>query len=231
MGRNGSGKSTLLQLVAGILTPTTGTVRTRGRIAALLELGSGFNPEFTGRENVYLNGAILGISRREMDEAIPAIEAFADIGDFVDQPVKTYSSGMMVRLAFAVAVHVVPDVLIIDEALSVGDTAFQMKCLARIRAMQRSGRRHPARQSCAEHDHRILRSRRVSRSWAARGGGKLSRDRRALHERHGVELRRNAAPRPRPRRRPMLSSGPRGPVAVRPRLARRGRNRPPRSSR
>ena len=139
VGRNGSGKSTLLQLVAGTLHPTTGTVRTSGRIAALLELGSGFNPEFTGRENVYLNGAILGISRREMSEAFAAIEAFADIGDFNDQPVKTYSSGMMVRLAFSVAVHVTPDVLIVDEALGVGDTAFQSKCLARIREMQRSG--------------------------------------------------------------------------------------------
>jgi lipopolysaccharide transport system ATP-binding protein len=139
VGRNGSGKSTLLQLVAGTLTPTTGIVRTHGRIAALLELGSGFNPEFTGRENAYLNGAILGISRREMNEAIPAIEAFADIGDFIDQPVKTYSSGMLVRLAFAVAVHVTPDILLIDEALSVGDTAFQSKCLARIRDMQQGG--------------------------------------------------------------------------------------------
>ena len=136
VGRNGSGKSTLLQLVAGTLTPTTGTVRTRGRVAALLELGSGFNPEFTGRENVYLNGAILGISRAEMRDAFGAIEEFADIGDFIDQPVKTYSSGMMVRLAFAVAVHVTPDILIVDEALSVGDTAFQSKCLDRIRRMQ-----------------------------------------------------------------------------------------------
>jgi lipopolysaccharide transport system ATP-binding protein len=139
IGRNGSGKSTLLQLVAGTLTPTTGSVRSHGRIAALLELGSGFNPEFTGRENVYLNGAILGISRREMNDAFGAIERFADIGDFIDQPVKTYSSGMMVRLAFAVAVHVTPDVLIVDEALGVGDTAFQSKCLARIRQMQRNG--------------------------------------------------------------------------------------------
>lgn len=139
IGRNGSGKSTLLQLVAGTLTPTSGTVRTAGRVAALLELGSGFDPEFTGRENVYLNGAILGISRREMDDVFDAIEAFAGIGDFIDQPVKTYSSGMVVRLAFAVAVHVTPDVLIVDEALSVGDTAFQSRCLDRIRRMQRSG--------------------------------------------------------------------------------------------
>jgi lipopolysaccharide transport system ATP-binding protein len=139
VGRNGSGKSTLLQLVAGTLTPTTGSVHTRGRVAALLELGSGFNPEFTGRENVYLNGAILGIPRREMDAAFPAIAAFADIGDFVDQPVKTYSSGMMVRLAFAVAVHSTPDILIVDEALAVGDTPFQSKCLDRIRRMQQGG--------------------------------------------------------------------------------------------
>ena len=139
IGRNGSGKSTLLQLVAGTLTPTTGTVRTHGRVAALLELGSGFNLEFTGRENVYLNGAILGIPRREMDEKFAAIERFADIGEFIDQPVKTYSSGMMVRLAFAVAVQVTPDVLIVDEALSVGDAAFQAKCLDRIRRMQESG--------------------------------------------------------------------------------------------
>ena len=139
VGRNGSGKSTLLQLVAGTLAPTTGIVRTQGRIAALLELGSGFNPEFTGRENVYLNGAILGIPRREMEDAFGAIEAFADIGDFIDQPIKTFSSGMTLRLAFAVAVHAMPDVLIIDEALGVGDTAFQSKCLARIREMQRSG--------------------------------------------------------------------------------------------
>lgn len=139
VGRNGSGKSTLLQLVAGTLTPTTGSVATRGRLAALLELGSGFNAEFTGRENVYLNGAILGISRAEMRDAFGAIEEFADIGDFIDQPVKTYSSGMIVRLAFAVAVHVTPDILIIDEALSVGDTAFQSKCLDRIRLMQHAG--------------------------------------------------------------------------------------------
>jgi lipopolysaccharide transport system ATP-binding protein len=139
IGRNGSGKSTLLQLVAGTLNPTAGSVRVRGRVAALLELGSGFNHEFTGRENVYLNGAILDIPRREMDGAFPAIEKFADIGEFIDQPVKTYSSGMMVRLAFAVAVHVTPDVLIVDEALSVGDTAFQSKCLDRIRRMQEGG--------------------------------------------------------------------------------------------
>lgn len=139
VGRNGSGKSTLLQLIAGTLFPTMGRVETSGRVAALLELGSGFNPDFTGRENVYLNGAILGISRREMNDAFDAIAAFAGIGDFIDQPVRTYSSGMMVRLAFSVAVHVTPDVLIVDEALAVGDTAFQSKCLKRVRELQSSG--------------------------------------------------------------------------------------------
>lgn len=139
VGRNGSGKSTLLELVAGTLSPTTGSVRTQGRVAALLELGSGFDPEFTGRQNVYLNGSILGIPRREMDGRIAAIEQFAGIGAFIDQPVKTYSSGMTVRLAFAVAVHATPDVLLVDEALAVGDTAYQQKCLNRVRELQRAG--------------------------------------------------------------------------------------------
>jgi len=128
IGRNGSGKSTLLQMIAGTLTPTTGSVHTYGRIAALLELGSGFNPEFTGRENVYLNAAVLGLTKAQIDERYDAIAAFAEIGDFIDQPVRTYSSGMVVRLAFAVAAHVDPDILIVDEALSVGDARFQLKC-------------------------------------------------------------------------------------------------------
>jgi lipopolysaccharide transport system ATP-binding protein len=139
VGRNGSGKSTLLQLITGTLAPTEGNIEVTGRIAALLELGSGFSPEFTGRENVFLNGAILGISRREMEAALPEIEAFAGIGDFIDQPVKLYSSGMMVRLAFGVAIHVTPDVLLVDETLAVGDVAFQAKCLDRIRRMQERG--------------------------------------------------------------------------------------------
>ena len=139
VGRNGSGKSTLLQLMAGTLYSTTGSVTANGRVAALLELGSGFNPEFTGRENVYLNGAILGITSREMDKAFDAILDFSGIKDFIDQPVKIYSSGMLVRLAFSVAVHVAPDVLIVDEALAVGDTAFQAKCLSRIRELQAAG--------------------------------------------------------------------------------------------
>jgi lipopolysaccharide transport system ATP-binding protein len=128
VGRNGSGKSTLLQIIAGTLQPSAGLVEVRGRVAALLELGSGFNPEFSGRENVYLNGAVLGLSHQDVDERFEAIAAFAEIGDFIEQPVKTYSSGMVVRLAFAVAAHVDADVLIIDEALSVGDARFQLKC-------------------------------------------------------------------------------------------------------
>lgn len=128
IGRNGSGKSTLLQLICNTLTPTTGTITTNGRIAALLELGAGFNLEFTGRENVYINGAILGFSRKEIDERFDEIAAFADIGHFIDQPVKSYSSGMFVRLAFSVQACVSPDILIIDEALAVGDVFFRQKC-------------------------------------------------------------------------------------------------------
>ncbi|MGC4073541.1 MAG: ABC transporter ATP-binding protein [Nibricoccus sp.] len=132
VGRNGSGKSTLLQLIASTLRPTNGEVKVNGRVAALLELGAGFDTEFTGRENAYVNAAILGLSRTEIDAQISAIAAFAELGDFFDQPVKTYSSGMVVRLAFAVAAHVKPDILIVDEALSVGDARFQLKCARRI---------------------------------------------------------------------------------------------------
>jgi lipopolysaccharide transport system ATP-binding protein len=139
VGQNGSGKSTLLQLIAGTLTPTSGTLEKTGRVAALLELGAGFNPEFTGRENVYLNAAILGLSHAETAAKFDEIAAFAHIGDFIDRPVSTYSSGMIVRLAFAVATAVAPDILIVDEALSVGDEAFQCKCFARIEAMRDAG--------------------------------------------------------------------------------------------
>jgi lipopolysaccharide transport system ATP-binding protein len=139
VGRNGSGKSTLLQLICGTLTPTDGAVHTRGRIAALLELGAGFNPEFTGRENVYMNGAVMGMSAQEIDEKLAVIARFADIGDFIDQPVKSYSSGMYLRLAFAVAIHADPDILVVDEALAVGDEAFQRKCFGRIQSIQERG--------------------------------------------------------------------------------------------
>lgn len=139
VGRNGSGKSTLLQIICGTLSPSNGTVATKGRIAALLELGSGFNPDFTGRENVYMNAAVLGLTKQETDARFSSIEAFADIGDFIEQPVKTYSSGMQLRLAFAVSVSVDPEILIVDEALAVGDEAFQRKCFARIETIKKNG--------------------------------------------------------------------------------------------
>ncbi len=139
VGRNGSGKSTLLQIICGTLTPTIGEIETRGRIAALLELGSGFNPEFTGRENVYLNAAVLGLTREEVNDRFDAIAGFADIGEFLDQPVKAYSSGMAVRLAFAVQAQVDPEILVVDEALSVGDARFQAKCFERLRQLKENG--------------------------------------------------------------------------------------------
>lgn len=139
VGRNGSGKSTLLQILCGTLRGTSGLVEVNGRVAALLELGAGFNVDFTGRENVYMNGAVLGLSREDIDGRFAEIEAFAEIGDFIDQPVKTYSSGMYVRLAFAVAIHVDPQILIVDEALAVGDSRFQAKCMNRIKKMQKTG--------------------------------------------------------------------------------------------
>lgn len=139
VGENGSGKSTLLQIVAGILRPTAGEAHTSGRVAALLELGSGFNPEFTGRDNVYLNGAILGFSRKEMEAKLAAIEQFAEIGEFINEPVKTYSSGMAVRLAFAVAIHVEPDILLVDEALAVGDLYFRQRCMRQVHELRGRG--------------------------------------------------------------------------------------------
>lgn len=139
IGQNGSGKSTLLQIICGTLSATDGIVKTHGRIAALLELGSGFNPDFTGRENVYMNGAVLGLTKEEIDYRYDSIAAFADIGDFIERPVKTYSSGMMVRLAFAVQAQVEPDILIVDEALAVGDAKFQAKCFERLRQLKDNG--------------------------------------------------------------------------------------------
>jgi len=139
IGRNGAGKSTLLQILCGTLTPSSGSVEINGRVAALLELGAGFNPEFTGRENVYLNALVLGLCKEEIDTRFNRIIEFADIGEFINQPVKTYSSGMFVRLAFAIAIHVEPSILIIDEALSVGDIAFQNKCILKIRELRDKG--------------------------------------------------------------------------------------------
>jgi len=139
IGRNGSGKSTLLQMICGTLNPTSGSIQTNGRVAALLELGSGFNPEFTGRENVYMNAAVLGLSKEEIDARFDDIAAFADIGDFIEQPVKTYSSGMMVRLAFAVIAHVDADILVVDEALAVGDAFFTQKCMRFLRSFMKTG--------------------------------------------------------------------------------------------
>jgi lipopolysaccharide transport system ATP-binding protein len=139
IGENGSGKSTLLQMVAGILQSTEGQVIVRGRVAALLELGSGFNPEFSGRDNVYVNAAILGLSRKEIAAKFRQIEEFAEIGEFIDQPVKTYSSGMAVRLAFSVAIHVNPEILLVDEALSVGDIYFRQRCMRKVHEMRATG--------------------------------------------------------------------------------------------
>ncbi|KZL48587.1 ABC transporter ATP-binding protein [Nodularia spumigena CENA596] len=139
IGRNGSGKSTLLQIIVGTLTPTTGEAQVKGRVSALLELGSGFNPEFTGRQNVFFNGRLLGLTQREIEDKFDEIARFADIGDFIEQPVKTYSSGMFVRLAFAVAVNVNPEILIVDEALAVGDVVFQHRCMRRMRDLMDSG--------------------------------------------------------------------------------------------
>ena len=139
IGRNGSGKSTLLQMICGTLSPTSGSVTTHGRIAALLELGSGFNPEFTGRENVYMNASVLGLTKDEIDARFDEIAAFADIGEFIEQPIKTYSSGMTIRLAFSISASIEPEILIIDEALAVGDIRFQAKCFHRLNSLKASG--------------------------------------------------------------------------------------------
>jgi ABC-type polysaccharide/polyol phosphate transport system ATPase subunit len=139
IGKNGSGKSTLLKIITGLITPTSGNIEVHGKVSALLELGAGFNPEYTGIENIYLNGTIMGFTREEMDQKLDNIISFADIGDFVNQPVKMYSSGMYVRLAFAVAISVEPEILIIDEALAVGDAAFQAKCMSKMKQLMDKG--------------------------------------------------------------------------------------------
>ena len=172
VGENGSGKSTLLQICAGFWSPPAARRSSHGRVAALLELGSGFNPEFSGRDNVYLNGAILGLSTKDMDRRFPDIEAFAEIGDFINQPVKTYSSGMVVRLAFAVAIHVDPEILLVDEALAVGDVYFRQRCMRKVHEL-RAARRHDSVR-LARHRRRegARRSRHVAGegSWSKRSG-------------------------------------------------------------
>ncbi|MEW6447342.1 MAG: ABC transporter ATP-binding protein [Bacillota bacterium] len=140
IGRNGSGKSTLLKIISRILYPTYGRVKVNGRVSTLLELGAGFHPDFTGKENIFLNASILGLTRKEIKERLSDIIAFAELGDFINNPVRTYSSGMYMRLGFAVAVHVDPDILLIDEVLAVGDMAYQEKCLGRIRDLQKQGK-------------------------------------------------------------------------------------------
>ncbi|MBN1995818.1 MAG: ABC transporter ATP-binding protein [Anaerolineae bacterium] len=139
LGPNGSGKSTILKLISRIIDPTTGVITISGRLSALLELGAGFHPDLTGRENIYLNGSILGLNRKEMNHRLDDIVAFADIGEFIDVPVRNYSSGMQMRLGFSVAVHVEPEIILVDEVLAVGDYSFQLKCLERIRQMQEQG--------------------------------------------------------------------------------------------
>lgn len=170
IGENGSGKSTLLGMIAGVIRPTTGTVAVTGRRSALLELGAGFNPEFTGRDNVFLNAAILGLTDAETQQRMPLIEAYAEIGPFIDRPVKTYSSGMFVRLAFAVAVHVDPEVLIVDEALSVGDIYFQQRCIRKIHAMKDDG----VTILFVSHDLGAVRSLADRTIWMERGEMKMS---------------------------------------------------------
>lgn len=140
IGKNGAGKSTLLKIITGVLTPTEGSVEINGKVSALLELGAGFNPEYTGIENIYLNGSMIGYTEKEMDTKIDDIIQFADIGDFIHQPVKSYSSGMFARLAFAVSINVEPDILIVDEALSVGDVFFQAKCYKKLNDLKNSGK-------------------------------------------------------------------------------------------
>ena len=184
IGRNGAGKSTLLQIVTGTLAPASGEVKVNGRIAALLELGSGFNPEFTGRENVYLNASILGLSRKEIDERYDDIVAFADIGDFIDQPVKTYSSGMMVRLAFAVNVFVDPEILIVDEALAVGDAEFQLKCAKRMRKLLNEG----VTVLFVSHDISAVRTYCDRAIWLADGAQKMMGDVKETTSRYLEEL-------------------------------------------
>jgi len=219
IGRNGSGKSTLLQIIAGTLRPSEGEVEIRGRVHALLELGAGFNPEFTGRENVYLNASILGLSRRDVEERFDHIAAFADIGDFLDQPIKTYSTGMVVRLAFAVQVQLEPNILIVDEALAVGDALFQKRCFQKLEELRARG----VTLLFVSHDQESIRTL-TSRALLLEGGRTRALGssaevvleyRRLLHEYeqryyeavHALQAAAPAAPRPAPRRSDAFSFG------------------------
>ena len=184
VGANGSGKSTLLKLIAGTAKPTSGTIEVEGRISALLELGAGFHPDFTGRENAYLNGSLLGLTRRETEAAMPKIEAFAQLGRFFDAPIKTYSSGMAARLGFAVAVHVDPDVLLVDEVLAVGDEYFQHKCYAKIAEFRGAGKTIVL----VSHDIGLI-SRLCDRAiWLDQGREWRAQELREWADRRGVEL-------------------------------------------
>ena len=182
LGENGSGKTTLLKMIAGILQPSSGTVQVQGRVAALLELGSGFNSEFTGRENVFLNGTILGLSTHEIGKRLDDIFAFAELGEHVDQPLKTYSSGMIMRLAFSIAVQVEPEILIVDEALAVGDIRFAQRCMHKIHELRGARRDDHLRQPQYRRHQGVGGPNAVARKWAH---GQAGRDERGGARLHG----------------------------------------------
>lgn len=165
IGRNGSGKSTLLKVISRILYPTQGSIRVTGRLSTLLELGAGFHPDFSGRENIYLNGSILGLTRRQVKERFEGIVSFSELGRFIDSPVRTYSSGMYMRLGFSIAIHVDPDILLVDEVLAVGDLPFQQKCRARIQDLQRMGKTI----ILVTHDLRVVRELCSTAAWLDAG--------------------------------------------------------------
>lgn len=190
VGRNGAGKSTLLSLMAGLLRPDCGTIEIEGRIAALLDLGAGFHPDLTGRENLFVNAALLGLGRREVEERFERIVEFSGLGDFIHQPLRTYSSGMVVRLAFAVAVHVDPEILLIDEVLGVGDTSFQEKCFAEIHRLKNSGSLFV----CVSHAADVLRQLAEKAIWIEEGevvkSGPIEEVLEAYqHDTHGLQIR------------------------------------------
>lgn len=215
VGRNGSGKSTLLQILSGVLRPSAGQYHRRGRVAALLELGSGFNPDFTGRENIYMNGAILGLPRKQIERRIDSIMEFADIGAFVDQPVKVYSSGMFVRLAFAIATNVDADILVVDEALSVGDAAFQFKCMHHVEKLVTSG----TTILLVSHDMNLIRSYCTRAIYMRQGGVAYIGDCETASEMYLMEVRDEQA------RQFSLAIQPKEPLGDEPRQMRAGSTR------